>query len=459
MASSQGTERASLAAAGAGACPEDGCPEVSIQGVALGGDGVAREPGGRVLFVPRTAPGDRVRVQVTEERRRYARALPVELLAPGPGRASPPCPSYAAGCGGCQLQHLADEAQRDARRQGIRDALERIGGLVLEVPALLRKGTAFHYRNRVAFTLRRKGGHVVGGYRRFDAPGELVDVEECPLAEAPVNRAWRALREAWGPGGRALPGAEAELRVTVRASRAGRVALLVRGGDPGAPGEPGGLARAVEGLAAYHWRDDRGRRRHLAGGTTLAESWEGLELDLRPEAFLQVNRWASDLVSGFLDGLLGPPASLRILDLYAGVGTRAIRWALDGGRVIACEVGRDAVATGREAARRHGAPVRFVRGRVEDHLDGLLPADVVMVNPPRAGLSSPVSRRLARGGAERLVYVSCDPATLARDLRRLAPGWEVEGVQPFDAFPQTAHVETVAWLRRRPGVRPSGGRP
>lgn len=429
--------------------------ELEVESIAAGGDGVAREPDGRVVFVPRTAPGDRVRVALVEERRSYARGRALEVVEEGPGRRPPPCPHYPT-CGGCQLQHLAPEAQREARRRIVRDALARIGGIEVEVGPLEAPGPDLGYRNRVSLTLRRGPQGVVAGYHRFDRPAELVDVDDCPLAEAPVRRAWRSLRAAWGPGAGALPGGD-ELRITLRGSAAGRVAILVEGGEPAEPGHPGTVAAAIPGLAAYHWRPAVGSRRRLAGADVLEERWSGLDLRLRPEAFLQANREVSDAMDRHLEEALAPGPGLRLLDLYAGVAARAAGWALVGAEVAACEASADAVATAREAAARHGARLHVVRGRVEDRLEGLLPADAVVVNPPRPGLSRPVARRLASGGAARLLYVSCDPATLARDLRRLGDGWSVEEVRPFDAFPQTAHVETVVRLRWTGGDGRSAG--
>lgn len=419
--------------------------ELRVESIAGGGDGVARQADGRVVFVPRAAPGDRLRARIVEERRSWARGRIVELLEPGSGRREPPCPYYAV-CGGCQLQHLGVPEQREARRRIVEDALRRIGGLDLEVPPLETAGPELGYRTRIALTLRRGEDGVTAGYHRFDRPAELVDVAECPLAEPAVNRAWRALRDAWGEGARRLPGGR-ELRITVRGSASGEVSLVVQGGEASDPGDPEGVADAVPALRAYHWRDASGRRRRLAGRETLEDVWSGLSLGLRPEAFLQVNRAVSEAMDRHLEERLGPAPGRRLLDLYAGVALRGLRWALAGAEVAACEVGGDAVETAREAARTHGAEIRIVRGRLEDRLDALLPADGAVVNPPRAGLSRPVSRRLALGGAGKLAYVSCDPATLARDLRRLGEGWSVEEVRAFDAFPQTAHVETIAWLR------------
>lgn len=420
---------------------------LTVESIAVGGDGVAREEGGRVVFVPRSAPGDRVVARLTEEHERWARARPVRLLEAGSGRREPPCPLYEA-CGGCQLQHLERAAELEAKREAVRDALERIGGVSPEVLPVRDPGPPLGYRNRITLTLRRREGAVRAGYRRWDDPDRLVDVGTCPLAEEPVNRAWAALRAGWGEDAGRLP-AGRELRLTVRASAAGETSLLVEGGrDP--RGDPEALAEAVPGLAGFFWRPTGGRRRLLAGRPLWRETWGGVELELGPETFVQVNRVVAAAMEEHLDRLvaerMGGPRGLRALDLYAGVGLRALRWAAAGARTAACERDGEAVEAGRRAAADRGLDVAFHAADVEERLDGLLPADLAVVNPPRAGLSREVAERLADARVGAVAYVSCDPATLARDVKRLGPGWRIVSVQPFDAFPQTAHVETVTWM-------------
>lgn len=432
---------------GADAAPTADPLELEVESVAVGGDGVAREPGGRVVFVPRTAPGDRVRVRLTEEHGSWARGRAVEVLAPGPGRTEPPCPYYEA-CGGCQLQHLEREAELAAKGRAVRDALERIGGRRVEVPAPEDPGPPFGYRNRVTFTLRRNGATPVAGYHRLAEPARLVNVERCPLAEEPVARAWSALRSAWGPGAEVLPEGD-ELRITVRASEAGRTVVLVEGGG-GGEGDPEKVADAVPGLACYAWRPGGSDRRLLAGAPAFTERWLGIELRLGPETFLQVNRRVAEAMEEHLDRAarrrLGGLDGLRAVDLYAGAGARAIRWAEAGARAAACEADGEAVRAGREAARRRDAGLDFHAAPVEARAASLLPADLVVVNPPRTGLSREAAGLLRDADTAALAYVSCDPATLARDLERLGDRWRVAGVRCFDAFPQTAHVETIAWL-------------
>lgn len=427
--------------------------ELRIDAIAAGGDGVGRDDDGRVTFVPLTAPGDRVRAEITTAKARWARGRLLELLTSAPDRCEAPCPVFGV-CGGCRLQHLPPERQATAKRAVVAAALRRIGGLEIDVPELLRPGNPLGYRNRVTLTIR--GGR--SGFHGLHAPDEIVDCPNCLLAEAPVREAWDALAP-WT----ALPGG-GELRVTIRASAAGRIALLVEGGQT--PGDREAVADRLPDLESYLWIDESGAPLLLGGRAWFAEVWQDIRYDLDPRVFLQVNRAAAAAIDDWLAGRLatrfgrgtvrverGPGGleGLRVADLYAGVGARPIRWALAGATVSMCEVDSMACEAARVAAGNAGAKLEVHEGRVEDHL-GLVDAELVVVNPPRAGLARPVRDALAVGSARAIAYVSCDPATLARDLEQLcgaAGSYRVVAVQPFDAFPQTAHVETIAWLERR----------
>lgn len=432
----------------------DGDPtvvELRIDAIAAGGDGVGRDPDGRAVFVPLTAPGDRVRADIVTEKPKWARGRLRQLLEPAPERVEPPCPVYGV-CGGCRLQHLDPDRQATAKRAIVGAALRRIGKQDVDVPELIRAGDPFGYRNRVTLTVHEDRA----GFHGLNDPGEVVDCPNCLLAEPAVQEAWEALApfDMLPTGG--------ELRVTIRASADGRIALLVEGGRE--PGDRQAVADALPNLESYVWVDDERIRCQLAGRATFADTWQGLRFELDPTVFLQVNRAVSDAMDAWLDERLyeamGPQidgiglrnarslSGVRVADLYAGVGVRAIRWARAGARVVACEVDPAACRSGAGAARLAGAKVTFRQGKVEDHL-GLLDSDFVVVNPPRAGLSERVRARLAAAPARHVAYVSCDPATLARDLQRLAEGYDVTAIQPFDAFPQTAHVETIVWLDRR----------
>ena len=436
------TERANAPPEGPGAIVE-----LRIDSLATGGEGVGREAGGRVVFVPRTAPGDLVRARLTVARKRWARGRLVEVLGPGPGRRQPPCPIFDR-CGGCALQHMEIEVQRASKRQIVRDTLNRIGGVELDVPELEFSGPELGYRNRITVTLRRTPAGVVAGFRAYDDPETLVDLDDCLLAEEPVRKALRELRAGWGTDASLLP-AGSELRITIRAGTGGEVALLVQGGESNRPGDPESVARSISGLASYMWIDSHGRQANLAGSARFMDYWQGTWFGLGPESFLQVNRSVSEAMDLFIDQCVGPRDGLRIADLYSGAGARALRWARDGASVTAVESDAEACAAARLAAADSGLDLRVVHSPVESASESFVDSEVVVVNPPRAGLAAGVSEALGRAeGIRRMAYVSCDPAKLARDLARLSPAWRPATVRAFDAFPQTAHVETVVWLER-----------
>lgn len=417
--------------------------ELTVEGLAAGGEGLARLDSGRVVFVPRTAPGDRVLAELTEDRARWARGRVVELRSGGASRVSAPCSHYDD-CGGCHLQHVDADTQLRGLRQAVSDALGRIGGREVTVRPVAAAQARYGYRNRVTLTLRRGQGRVVAGYHRLRGP-ELVDVEDCLLAEPAVRSAWRELRAGWGRRARALPHGK-EVRLTLRGSADGELALSVEGGD--APGEPEQVMAAIPSLRSYWWRPTGDTRRLLAGDPVFAERWQGMRVLLGPHAFLQVNRTVAEALEGHLDAEVGALTGRRVLDLYGGVGTRAARWAGAGAEVTTVESEPDAIEASERLSREVGVSWSIRSGRVEDAIDALLPVDTVVVNPPRSGLSRSVTARLASGGVGQLVYVSCDPATLGRDLKRLGDAWVPRFAQPFDAFPQTGHVETVLWLDR-----------
>lgn len=414
---------------------------VRIDAIAAGGEGVGRLEDGRVIFVHRTAPGDLAEVQPVQEQKRWARGRLLRVVEPSPERREAPCPHYAR-CGGCTLEHLGYEAQLRAKAGIVRDALARIGGLEVTALPVTPSPLEFRYRNRVSFALRRLGrGSVVAGFHELGRPDRIVDIgAACLLPEPPIADVWGRLREAWGPDARRLPSGE-RLRLTLRATAAGEVALLVEGGY--APGEPDELIAEVEGLAAVWHRPGAAPAEWLAGAPGLAETWGDESLELGGTAFLQVNRSAAALLEAHVLERIGDPDGLGIVDAYCGVGLHARRLARAGAHVVGIESDVSAV----EAAWAAGVEgATYEAGAVEDLLSGHLPADVVILNPPRAGVAPQVADALLAAPPARIVYVSCDPATLARDLRRLAPGFRLADVHCFDLFPQTAHVETVAVL-------------
>jgi 23S rRNA (uracil1939-C5)-methyltransferase len=387
---------------------------IQIDRIIAGGDGLARQSDGPVVFVPRTAPGDRVEVEIVEEHRQWARGSALQILEPGAERREAVCPYYDV-CGGCQLQHLEYEAQLQAKSSIISDALKRLGGIDVGEPETVGSALEFDYRNRVTFVLKRNDGEVVAGFHALEKGDDVVDIERCPLAEPAINRVWSALRAAWGPGAERLPAGD-ELRLTLRATRVGEVGLTIGRGE--GDGQPDELLPDVEGLSTI-WR--------------LA---------------LQVNRGVAEKLDAYVREQLQPVAGQRIIDAYCGFGLRSLQLAWQGARVVGIDTDEEAIANAAEAATESGASARFVPASVEDVMAWELPSDLVVLNPPRRGVGKAVVQALLKDRPARIVYVSCDPATLARDLKALSSRFEVTAIRGFDMFPQTAHVETVVTLDR-----------
>ncbi|MDT8367688.1 MAG: class I SAM-dependent RNA methyltransferase [Longimicrobiales bacterium] len=418
------------------------------------GSGVGRSAEGRAIFVPRTIPGEEVRARLVKEKRSWARAELVEILTPGSDRRPPRCRLHHR-CGGCQLQHITYARQVAWKADRIREALARIGGIEVGEIEVEPAPDEFGYRNRISFTLRRLGGaRVVAGFRDRESAHRIVNVtDECLLPESGVIPAWTELRARWGQGAERLPSG-AELRLTLRATDDG-VVLVIEGGETGNTDvrDAGKLIEEIPALlAVWHRPEGETRALLLGGARTVDDRWFGEVLALESSAFLQVNREGAHAVHRAVLGELGDPAGQRIVDAYAGVAPWGRRLARHGARVIAIEFDDAAVRVA-----RHEIPegLEVWHGRVEEHLADALPADRVLLNPPRAGIAASVIDTLLASPVPRVIYVSCDPATLARDLARLAPGYEVRRVRGFDLFPQTAHVETVVTLE----MRADGGTP
>lgn len=405
---------------------------------------MARHEDGFVVFVPRTAPGDVVDVRYTDVHKQWRRAAIEQLVEPGPDRAEPPCPHYD-NCGGCQLQHLGADAQRAARAGIIGDALRRIGKLDVGDIELEWGDSVLGYRNRVSFVLRRDGDAVVAGYHGAADPDRVVDVDACPLAEPAINDAWRALRQTWGKGASMLPKGD-ELRLTLRATTAGEVGLVIEGG--GGCTTLDALVEGVDGLSAV-WSVLRDGSVENAGAPGLTERIGDHDIAVAGASFLQVNRDVASRLDGYVREQCGDVRGLTVVDAYCGVGVRAVDMARREAAVTGIDADRDAIAAAGALAKQASVAPRLVADTVERALPRFLPAERVVLNPPRRGVDRRALRALLRRPPDRVVYVSCDPATLARDLRVLTEAFTLSACRAFDMFPQTAHVETVATLERR----------
>jgi 23S rRNA (uracil1939-C5)-methyltransferase len=443
-----------------------------VDRLAHGGAGVARHEG-RVVFVEGGLPGDRVRAVVTAARPRSLKARLLEVLEPSPARVAPAC-EYAARCGGCPW-FAFDLARQRAERVGLlRDALERIGGLAVggDVPLVTAEASGvaagLGYRGRIEVAL----GEPADGAARavgFRAAGgrEVVDVERCAVASRPLNEALEALRRAAAAGLVPPPVAEVELARGDDPSRVVATARLAR------PLPPRGLERladrlaaalpGVAGLRVEGPPSARGEPGDAAerGEARLVVSVPGpggrpLPLEVPAGAFMQGNATVNARLVDAVVAAAAPGPGRRVLDVYCGAGNFALPLAAAGAEVLGLETDGRAVAAARRSAARLG--LDRARFRQVDAAEGLrwagggLPrADAIVLDPPRAGAGPAVVEAVAALAPGRVLYVSCEPATLARDLARLtARGYDLSAVTAFDMFPQTPHLEALAVLARRP---------
>jgi len=401
---------------------------VTITKIAVGGDGVGRLGDGRVVFVPRTAPGDRIRLREgsLQRHRNFARAELGEIVEAGPARVVPPCPHYTQDhCGGCQLQHLAYDAQLTAKRSIVGDTLRRIGKLELPDPEITEALDEWRYRAKISMAAKAQAV----GLHPYDRPNFVFPLADCHITDFKLMALWRELRSRLS----LLP--QPLTRLTLRLDRDERRHVIAESaGEPWLDAQE--LQRAlrdvVDGEIVCWWQPADGAARVVAGPAT----------GFPATAFEQVNPGMGMITRQWAVEQLGDVKGQMVWDLYGGIGDTAALLVARGASVVSVDADEKAVTWGRNRL----PAARFIAARAEDVLPSLPPPHAVVVNPPRGGLHWDVSLRLTSEPVSKLVYISCDPATLARDLSRLNVNYQVTAVRAFDLFPQTAHVETVAVL-------------
>jgi 23S rRNA (uracil1939-C5)-methyltransferase len=380
--------------------------ELGVTALAAGGDGLGRDETGRVTFVPRAAPGDRVRVRLVKQSRSFARGELVEVVTASPARVPPPCPHFAAGCGGCQWQHVARAAQLEAKQAIVAGALRGLAGLVVE--PIADAAPPYGWRRRARF-------HVAGGTVGLYAAGShrVLPIDRCPQLEPALEAALRAVSAASPPDG----------ELALVRGHAGAVAVGVARAWRGAPALVG--RAGIVGVIA-------GDARH---GEPVVEVEPGVWCG--PWNFAQASAAGNAAVVAAARAALGPGPG-RLLELHAGAGNFTRGFAAEGWDVVASDVAAPA-----------RPPAAFELGSAEAVLARLAgPFDAIALDPPRAGAKEALAG-IARHAPRAIVYVSCDPATLARDAAVLvAAGYRAERAWPVDLMPQTAHVEVVLRLER-----------
>ncbi|MEM1246209.1 MAG: class I SAM-dependent RNA methyltransferase [Acidobacteriota bacterium] len=381
--------------------------DVNVEKLIQGGDGMARADGLPIL-IPRAAPGDQLKVRVVERKPDYARAEILEVVVSGPRRRDPPCRLFDR-CGGCDLQHIEDDEQLRLKIAAAHETLERLGNVRGIEPSVHGAGS-WGYRSRAQVRIDREADPpAVGFYAR--GSHDLVPVDHCPVLAPELDELLPQLPR------RLAESNNAPARIDLAAAR-GRVV--------GAPPVPG-----------------------IDSGDLEAEIL-GLRFQYDARCFFQVNQ---KLLPELVETALGDLRGSRAVDLYAGVGLFTLHLARRYDRVVGVESDRVAVRFARRNLRINGIDnVDYVGLRVESALETLSSSiDRVLVDPPRSGLPKKLRAALLEHKPPELTYVSCQPATLARDLRALCEIYELDDLHYFDLFPQTGHLESVAQLRlRRP---------
>jgi 23S rRNA (uracil1939-C5)-methyltransferase len=388
--------------------------------------GIARPEGASAVFVRGALPGEVVTCRITSSKKNFRTGELVSVDEPSQYRIKPSCPMYGI-CGGCSLQHLDYERQLHWKREWVRKALARVLPQCAETAQAIASPLETGYRNRVSFDIveARLGLH------RFR--GDPVPVDDCELLGSPGRRLMGELRDM------DLRGIS---RISVRCSFNTTDSFLeFRGGSPDAE-------------VTCNWAEltPSGWRESSPGGQGLSEKLHGYTYPIPPGGFFQVNSLAAELL---IDEVLSRCDLGNVMDLYGGVGTLGIPIAGSGRHVVSVELNEDLSRAGSRAAEFNGVKsISFVCGRDGNFLSEVLSSGesfrTIVVDPPRAGMGTRISRMLGRIGAHRIVYVSCNPFSLARDLACLiTSGYIAAEIQPLDMFPQTDHIETLVLLERK----------
>ncbi|PQV62577.1 23S rRNA (uracil1939-C5)-methyltransferase [Abditibacterium utsteinense] len=436
---------------------------VAFHALAAGGEGVGRDETGKTVFAPFAAPGDVALVDLQSEKASFARGIIHETEVFSPQRVAPPCPQFRPetpllSCGGCSWQHVDLGAQRDAKRDIVQSALTRIGGQDVEVEAT-RGGAGYAYRNKADFVLGRAKNEAQIGFFA-DSSHDLIDARVCPIQATKNEATLRAAREILSENPNwafdAHSGRGIWRRLVARVSSAGEgLATLVTSGEAVISSDEirqiaHKLRDKVPHLVGVLAQAPRGETQILWGRDYLMESANGLDFRVSGAAFWQVNAEMSPLLARAALEVGRVQGGEKALDLFCGAGLFALHMARAGALVTGIESNRGAVRDAIWNAEHNDLRAEFRAGDAARELKKFKKGDfdLVLLDPPRAGARECIDF-LPQIAAQRIVYVSCDPATLSRDAKLLAArGYQLRRAIPFDLFPQTAHIEVVALFER-----------
>jgi 23S rRNA (uracil1939-C5)-methyltransferase len=428
--------------------------EVEIDSLAFGGRGVARSEG-LVVFVSGALPGDRARVEITKAKKRFAEARTIELLQPSAERIADSCVHEGEPCPGAPWQGLAYERQLTHKSEQVGEALRRIGGLdgfeIEEIEPALEQ---WRYRNKLEYSFGERDGEPTLGFHARGRWDLIVDVDDCQLASERGNAARNAVRE-WARL-ESIPAYDSRARegvlrnLVVREGwRTGQIQTRLVTSAARFPKPPVDLHTAIEG-------DSGGTDgpTGVLGEERLREELSGLRLEMSHGAFFQTNTEMAERLYAIAAEYAGLSGKERVFDLYCGIGTIGLTMAARAGEVWGVEIVPEAIADAeRNAEQNRIENAHFFAGSARTSVRPLIEQagkpDVVVIDPPRAGLSQKIVRRLIECEAKKIVYVSCNPTTLAPNAAQLVEaGYKLRRVRPVDMFPQTPHIECVALLEK-----------
>jgi 23S rRNA (uracil1939-C5)-methyltransferase len=428
--------------------------ELEVESLAFGGRGVARADG-LVVFVAGALPGDRVRAELTKAKKRFAEARAVEILRPAEDRLADTCVHEDEPCPGAPWQGLAYQRQLVHKREQVDEALRRIGGLDgFELEEIEPAVEQWRYRNKLEYSFGEREGEVTLGFHARGRWDLVVDVDDCKLASERGNAARNSVRE-WAReesvpayDGRAREGVLRNL-VVREGWRTGQLQTRLVTSPARFPKPPVDLHTVIEG-------DSGGTEGPTGalGEERLREELCGLRLEMSHGAFFQTNTEMAERLYAAAADYAGLTGAERVFDLYCGIGTIGLTMAARAGEVWGLEIVSEAIADAeRNAERNRIENARFLAGSARTGVRPLIEQagkpDVVVVDPPRAGLSQKIVRRVLECEAKRIVYVSCNPTTLAPNAAQMAEaGYTLKRVKPVDMFPQTPHIECVALLEK-----------
>ena len=428
--------------------------ELEIDSLAQGGRGVARADG-YVVFVSGALPGDRVRVQLTKAKRAYAEGKAIEMLRPSEERIAETCVHGGEPCPGAPWQAMTYERQLGEKADQVDDALRRLGHLEgYELEPIEPAVEAWRYRNKLEYSFGPGADRLALGFHRRGSWAEIVDVDDCKLASEANNAARNAVRE-WAiteaiPAYESAPQTGVLRNLVVREGRrTGQLQTRLVTSPGRIPRPPVDLHTVIEGPAG-----GTDGPTGVLGAEHLTEELCGLRFRVSHSAFMQTNTEMAERLYGIAAEFAGLSGNERLFDLFCGIGTIGLSLASRAGEVWGLEGIADAVADAETNASLNGIEnARFVAADARLGIAPLLERagrpDVVVVDPPRSGLSKKIVRRLLECEAPRIVYVSCNPTTLAPNAAQLVEaGYTLRRVKPVDMFPQTPHVEAVAVFER-----------